>query len=489
MITPSFTVSQDDEFIFIAVKVSHIRFSAKAIEMVANSDTFVFSLPPYYLRLRLPYSVVDDERAHAAFDSVEGCVNIKIPKEIQGQHFPDLDLTAKLLARKEEAGPQSIKKPLIEELDVTNEVSSNQEESNIAQMTTDLHKEAEAHDWEIEQAVAENPILGPRYGFNNAYNEIVGISASNGNDINELGNPESAAPNDRVLERLIKENIKFDPEYYAADYIMECHPSPDDDKSFSGILAWTAPATSQFIAWYRHQKSLPETERGQTMSVLFTQEEQDRMLKLPRKTYLVNDLYKPQLYALVLLLLFAYHYDLRENEGEHNIESAWTIGKLVPQFAYLDSQLHISNEQSTSLLHAAVVAGYRRALSYPFHRSYSLASKAWNDTYYCLRGGKRMVIKCLLDLKELFRFHDVYYVYDKIWLDDLCVWLISDLVSEFSIRQLAHDFKRENDKISKQTITFEKVDDTQTGDGMIALDIAEVEKMADNSYSEYISQL
>lgn len=479
MLTPSFTVSQDDEFIFISVKVSHIRFSAKAIEMVANSDTFVFSLPPYYLRLRLPFHVVDDERSHAAFDSSSGCVNIKIPKEVHGQHFPDLDLTAKLLARKEESGPSAASKPLIEELDVTNVVETG---------SNGLQDEAEAHDWEIEQEVAENPLTGPLYGFNNAYEQVIGVSTSNGNDISELGNPETAAPNDRVLERLIKENIKFDPEYYAADYIMEKHPSPDDDKSFAGILAWKCPSTKQFVNWYRNQRSVAEAERDPFMPVEFAKDEQEKMLQLPRKSYLIDDLYKPQLYALLLLLLFAYHYDLRENEGEHNIESAWTVGKLVPQFAFLDSQLYITNESSTNILRASIIAGFRRALSYPFHRSYTLAAKAWDDTYYTLRGGKRMVIKCLLDLKELFRFHDVYYVYDKIWLDDLSVWLISDLVTEFSIRQLAHDFKRENEKIDKSTITFEKVDDSQDGDAMIALDISEVEEMADNSYGEYLSQ-
>lgn len=94
-----------------------------------------------------------------------------------------------------------------------------------------------------------------------------------------------------------------------------------------------------------------------------------------------------------------------------------------------------------------------------------------------------MVLKCLLDLKELFRFHDVYYVYDKIWLEDLCLWFISDQVSETLIRTLAHDLKREVDALKKSDITFEKVDDTQTGDEMIALDIDEVEIMAEDSFA------
>lgn len=474
MLTPFFTIDQNEEFIFINVKVSHIRFSALAIEMVVDNELFIFSLNPYYLRIRLPFPLVDDERAHAEFDLKEGFVRIKVAKENKGQVFPDLDLTAKLLARKEpELAPQQ--KPLIEDLDVSN-----------ADVSEGVAQEGEKHDWEIEQTAEtlEDQPLTVQYGFNNAYNGVIGVSMSNGNDINELGNPEAAQGPDRVLERLIKENIKFDPEYYAADYIMEKYPSPDDDKIFAGILKWKLPATKMFANWYSKNQALPAEERSLTMPVVFSKEEQEKMLQLPRKNYLVDDSHKPQLYVLIASLLFAYQYDLRENEGEHNIESAWTVGKLVPQFAFLDSQIHISNESSNdTILRAAIIASVRRALSYPYHRNYKLARAAWNDAYYTLRGGKRMVLKCLLDLKELFRYHDVYYVYDKIWLEDLCLWFIGDQVSENLIRTLAHDLKKEVDALQKSDITFEKVDDTQDGDEMIALDIGEVEIMAEESFA------
>ncbi|KAL6018257.1 hypothetical protein ACI3LY_002479 [Candidozyma auris] len=475
MITPFFTIDQDDEFIYINVKVSHIRFSASAIEMVVDSELFIFSLNPYYLRIRLPFPLADDERSHAEFDSKDGTVKIKVPKENKGQFFPDLDLTAKLLARKTTEHGLEQRKPLIEDLDVShNDVSEG------------IAKEGESHDWEIEQKTEsfETGPLKVAYGFNNAYSGVIGVSTSNGNDINELGDPETAHAPDRILERLIKENIKFDPEYYAADYIMEKYPSPDDDKSFDGILKWKSPQTKMFTNWHAKNETVPAEEKSSVMPVVFTKDEQEKMLQLPRKTYIVDEAHKPQLYVLIVSLLFAYQYDLRENEGEHNIESAWTVGKLVPQFAFLDAQIHIKNDSSEdTILKAAIISSIRRALSYPFHRNYKLVKAVWNDVYYTLRGGKRMVLKCLLDLKELFRFHDVYYVYDKIWLEDLCSWFISDQVSETLIRTLAHDLKREVDALKKSDITFEKVDDTQTGDEMIALDIDEVEIMAEDSFA------
>lgn len=52
MLTPRFELNQDEEFVYIKIHISNIRFSAAAIEMVVNENVFVFSLPPYYLRDR-----------------------------------------------------------------------------------------------------------------------------------------------------------------------------------------------------------------------------------------------------------------------------------------------------------------------------------------------------------------------------------------------------------------------------------------------------
>lgn len=486
MITPYFTVDQDEEFVHVSVKVSHIRFSAQSIEMVVDGDVFVFSLPPYYLRLRLPFSVIDDERAKAEFDLKNSCVNVRLPKEVKGQFFPDLDLTAKLLARKDEPAVPTQTKPLIEELDVHKSILEIGPESNSLE---NISNEGQSHEWEIRQEIEpEVPTGGPTYGFNNGFSQIVGVSLSNGNDINELSDPESSVAADRIIERLIKENIKFDPEYYAADYIMEKHPSEDDDKIYSGIMNWKSPTTRQFLSWYKKQQQLPSEAREAVIMIEFSKEDNERMIQLPKRSYLIEDSYKPQLWMLLITLLFAHQFDLRENEGEHNIESAWTIGKLVSQFSCLDSQIFIPNEASSNLLQATIITATRRSFCYPFHRHYGLTRKAWDDVYYILRSGRRVVLKCLLELRELFRFHDIYYVYDKIWIEDLCLWILSSDVSENSLRHLAHDFKRTLDNLQKSDVTFEKVDDTQTGDAMIVLDIEELEQMADDSYSTFLNQ-
>lgn len=487
MLTPLFTITQNDEFIFIDIKVSHARFNAKTIEMNVDNQLFIFSLPPYYLRLRLPHNCVDDERSHSEFDSKSECVKIRIPKEVRGQEFPDLDLVAKLLARTNEPSTSTSQQPLIEELDVkTDDVR-------------DTFKEGEKFDWEVSQEVPSDISASTfKYGFNNGYSEIVGVSMSNGNDINELGDPENTSEPNRIMERLIKENIKFDPEYYASDYMLSLSPE-DDEKDFKSLLEWKSPIIQKFLKWVKSQQALPAEDRANTMPVEFTSQEQEKMLQFPKKTYLVTKEYKSELLILIVSLLFGYHFDLRENLDEHTIESAWTIGKLTPQIACLDSKVSIQNDvNKDNSLRAAIITSTRRALCYPLHRHYELTRKAWDDVYYNLRGGKRLILKCLLDLKELFRFHDVYYVYDKIWLQDLCSWLISDDVSEMTIRYLAHDLKREFEKVDKSDIVFEKVlsdamerepdsddedeDQEQEEEEIIALNLNEIEMMASEQF-------
>jgi protein SHQ1 len=475
MITPFFTVRQDDTFVYIDVKINHVRFSAAAIEMVVEGPLFVFLLAPYYLRLRLPHACVDDERSHAEYDSKEECVKIKVPKANSGEHFEDLDLTAKLLARLNEPAP-SQSRPLIEEIG--------------GDLTTEI-QQAEAFDWEVAQTAAPTPtetISGGRYGFGNNYHDIIGVSVANGNDINELADPEHTSTDNRVVERLIKENIKFDPEYYAADYIMQQHPSPDDDKQLAALLEWRSPTTRAFLKWYKSQQGNEHAPQYMA-DVKFSKKEQEQMLDLPRKLYLIEPGSPQQTQSLLVLvaLLFSYHFDMRETEGDHNIESAWTVGRLTPQIAMLDAQLvqSATAELADSLLQVQVISSTRRALAYPLHRNYDLVQRVWDDVYHNLRGGKRLVIKSLLDLRELFRFHDVYYVYNKIWIDDLCSWLIGDGVKEGMIRALAHDLKKAVASVQKTDVTFEKLESSDDSEDMVALNIDDIEAMARQLYEEY----
>lgn len=496
MITPRFTVSQDDEYILIDVKVSSIRFSAAGMEMVVDGNVFIFHLSPYYLRLRFPHNLVDDERATAEYKITSESIYIKLPKEEKGKYFDDLDFPTKLLAREgdligadklSEANKDNVSKgPLIQEIGSS---SSNNEAKEIGAM-------GESFNWEIEQTMQDatsSSLLHAKYGFDSSFDTVISISITNGNDINELDEPEKASPNERVQERIRKENLKFDAEYYVSEYMTSKYGN-DEDFEINGIkqlLKFTPPMVKQYLKWYKSVDN-----KDAIMAIEFTDKEQEQMQKnLPKKEYLVQDLKK--LYVTILNLLFSYNFEQIENEGIHQTESAWTIGKLTPQICFLDQQLIVEEDilisenpgYNNSVIKGAIISGMRRALSYPLHRNFELTVKAWNYVYYILRGGKRLIIKCLLDIHEVFRFHDVYYVYDKILLGDLCSWFISN-GNENVIRSLAIELKKELDATTTEIINFDCIADIdpETGNPLWEnMTLKEMEILAEEEYKQSVS--
>lgn len=485
MLTPRFELKQDDEFVYITVFISNIRFSAAAIEMVVNDEVFVFSLPPYYLRLRFPKPLVETEDATSQFVPNEECIKIRVPKLNKGEFFPDLDLSAKLLARLNEPAitdsNQTKQTSLIEEVDVDNG------ETNKSREYSAMEQEAMQYDWEIPQTL-QTPLTDLKqlthYGFNNQYSDFLSVSLANGNDINDLSDPDHLQPDERIMERLIKENIKFDMEYYANDYINVKYLKEEGDPGIISALQFISP----FAKLFNESKSKTD------IKVEFSKDENDKMVDLPRKTYLIDD--PRPLYYTILCILYAYSYELRSFTGEKTIESAWTIGKLTPQISCLDSQLIQSNNLTEkNMIKVIILTMARRSLGFPLYRHYDLIVKTWMDVYYILRCGKRGVLKAILDVRELFRKHDVYYVYSKILLDDLCAWILrDDGCNDLVLRNLAHALRKDMENLDKKDIVFEKVipkeeatDETsEDEDNFSFLNLVDVEELADEAYRSSI---
>lgn len=480
MLTPRFELDQDDDFVYIKVHIANIRFSAAAIEMVVNDNVFVFSLPPYYLRLRFPKSLVENEDAHSEFVPKEECIKIRVPKLNKGEFFPDLDLSAKLLARMNEPSIDDKQKKvsMIEEMDVSND--------NI-ESVKNIEQEGQDFDWEISQQLP--PIMtdlqkSVKYGFNNEFSDYLTPSLSNGNDINELSDPDHLQPDDRIMERLIKENIKFDMEYYANDYINMKYLVDTEmgDDGIQNAIKFISPFTKIFNA----------SKSKNNVEIEFTQQEKDQMNDLPRKTFLIDD--PRPLYYTILCILFAYSYERRSFNGDLNTESAWTIGKLTPQISCLDSQLiQSNNETEKNVIKIIVLTMARRALGFPLYRHYDLIIKSWLDVYWILRCGKRGVLKALLEVRELFRKHDVYYVYCKILFDNLCSWVLRDGCNDNVLRNLSHALKKEVENLSKKDIVFEKIirdetvgtDEGNEKDGIFEfLNLEDIEELADEAYQQ-----
>ena len=140
------------------------------------------------------------------------------------------------------------------------------------------------------------------------------------------------------------------------------------------------------------------------------------------------------MYLTLISFLFSYAYEVRSTKHDFNPESAWTICTLTPAIGALDPPPYdmltefvvtSANSQifSQGELLAALVPCYRRSLAFPLYRSFAFADACRADLANFLLRGQRMVIRCFLDLKCILDHHEVYYIYSKIWVDDVCTWL------------------------------------------------------------------
>ena len=162
----------------------------------------------------------------------------------------------------------------------------------------------------------------------------------------------------------------------------------------------------------------------------------DRSLLNSRKFSLHTDIATAtqthDIYLTLITLLFAYFYDARTSQHDPTPESAWTICNLIPAFTALDpphSSHYVGGNHltfSVDELRETLLPSYRRLLAFPLYRSFALAEKCQEDLANALKQGKRLIIRCLLEIKDILDHHDVYYIYSKIWLDDFCVWVQSN---------------------------------------------------------------
>lgn len=476
MITPRFTIRQDANRVYIDIKTAHIRSSGGSIEFQVEGDLFVFSLAPYYLRLRFPGNLLNDEdekviddeslKSTTEYDAATCVIRISICKETPGQEFEDLDLISKLLARTKNpehasaqgetsSEPVAPAKPLIQEMDLPNAIGAESSVQDIDAHFAKLQSEAEEFDWEMPQQDpgrlsddddddddGVNMSASAKYGFNRQHSGEIGVSlASGGNDANEVPEPEKSTPGGRAAFRTQLESMAFDADYYLADTF--------DNPEISDLVAWKSPFALDF------QKLKASGTDSSVLKPEFTQTEHDAMQNLPKRTYILDN--PRRTYLGLVAVLYAYCYDVRSTQGDSTVESAWTICKLCPLFAALDDSFSTATEVLRSSL--------TRAISFPLYRHWDLACAVVGDVYHLLRLGKRHVLRALLATKSILDTADPYYIYSRIWVDDMATWI--QYASDEVLRGLAHEVNK---------VKLEK--------GLVELELDELEEAAREAIAE-----
>ncbi len=284
--TPLFSLSQDEKYLVVELRTPHIRL--EKTEIFYEGKEFVFTSPPYFLRLFLPQPVVssDSQSDTASYDAETSTFKVLVKKEVPGQEFAGLDMITQLLTPKGRTD------------------------------ATDLVELYENNPVSPVTVVEESPETASDFGYGFAGLKT-GVVAKLREEIRLLlttVDPDLVPKADRLQLCRDAEDNKFVADHYLADLYDSDYISP--------------------LVHFKPNWHVAE----------FTVEERDRLKNLPKRQYnLSAESIQLALYSL-LDILFAYAYELRTTEGEFNVESSWTIATLsstLTGFVHFDNLLDV----------------------------------------------------------------------------------------------------------------------------------------------------
>ncbi|KAJ3127273.1 Hsp90 cochaperone shq1 [Nowakowskiella sp. JEL0407] len=392
MLTPKFTVSQDDAFVIVFMKTPFIKTSE--LEYYIEEKEFKFYAKPYFLKLNFPHQITENGKEELKYDISTGEIAIKLPKFNTGQFFEDLDLLTKLLPN--QTLPE---KKLIEVLGNEQIPSETQESINWEE-----HRESDTFDWSLpaDDIVQLTTSTTATYGFNQQFSGLGSHIKSVAQNILDIDDLDNSTVQSRRDERTMKENLKFDIDYYLGDF--------HEDEEIQRLISYK-PFFYGLLKKQQQSKNSSEP-----FTVTFTEQEQEKMRRLKNQDYVL--IHEQATYLGLIDLIYAYCYNHRITESENTVESAWCIAKL---------SCLISSFEHPSTVKSLLTSLYRRSLCYPLYRNFALAEKIHADTTIIFKLGKRMILKCLLEIKELFDFggEEGLHVFNRVWVDDYCCWVMN----------------------------------------------------------------
>ncbi|KAG2529701.1 hypothetical protein JM18_002727 [Phytophthora kernoviae] len=318
--------------------------------------------------------------------------------------------------------------------------------------------------------------LAPSYGFNNAYTDFFRVWHGQISEILSLPDPEHMQPEQRCVLREAAEEQQFDVERYLMDFA-----NSEDDmylelamnfepfwKKFP-VLASTAVApkkitevvakkplivevdsnidrvgdnlSSMSLGWDSTQ-SPPSPSTSSEPTVSFTDAEQQLLLRLPRKEFLLPEDSPEEKVVIggLVDILIGFAYEQLTTQGDSGVESTWTVSIVSPTLSWLDS-----NADLRSVVRSTV----RRMITFPFLRQYALALRCVREASEILKRGKRVVLRALLTLYRIVEKSETQYLLNTLYIQDYCVWIQS--VSDERLQRVSKEleahiaaFKKDN---------------------------------------------
>ncbi|CEG40303.1 Uncharacterized conserved protein [Plasmopara halstedii] len=495
--TPKFHVTQDTTWVFVHVHVPYVRvsdmeFYVDGVDFTFYCKPYLLKLhfPYEVMDDELAKAVYDPNKDN-------GTIVIHLPKKEPGQYFTDLDMLTKLLLP-QSIPTKSIanchgKAPLIEVLESTSPTSIGtfQEENDrlnalidgksfdskttttntsISSMESNssLLKLETSAPQKVINSITLNSIktpvkstnirvteVTPTYGFNRAYSNFFRVWHGEVSEIISLPDPEHVQTEERRNLREDAEEKMFDIERYLMDV-----GNQKDDMYFKLAMTYEpfwrkypvltsnniTREESTNLDINRMNDSLNILSLNATLSpsstvpfasetsVTFTDIEQEILLRLPRKEYLLPEGSDDEILVIggLVDILIGFVYDQLTTQGDSGVESTWTVSILSPTLSWLDSN---------SDLHDVIRSAIRRMITFPFLRQYDLAMRCVEEANEVLKRGKRVVLRALLTLYRIIEKSETQYLLNSLYIQDYCVWIQS--VSNERLQQVSVELDKQ----------------------------------------------
>ena len=419
MLTPRFSLSQDDKFLFVTIYAPFTHIDKTEVFMDENE--FRFFSKPYYLRLHLPGPVVENESASASWESDTNSFNVKCPKVNEGETFTGLDMLTDLLTPK---GSHEVRS----KIEVISGDGGEEED------------EEEEEDWYFEQKlpakeeIKDENIEDLGYGFAFRHTGVYTNLLAELGEILDIQNPDGLSQVERDKSRTEMELRDFDSDHYLCDLY-------ESVEEIESCLASPAPFLSCISGPADLSQPVSVTEGCPALS--FSPAEQELLLGLPRVSTAVTGAVLPSVHYGLADILFGFCYTSRVL-GEDSAEAAWCAAKLSSSLTSL-ARFRSARQ--------VVVTSMRRSLCYPLYRHFSLARQVWMDVVTVLRVGKAAALKCLLSLISVFNSYPGHYIFNQLYINQYSSWL--QTVPQSHLDSLANVLHQTIDKVTKIDLDLE----------------------------------
>jgi protein SHQ1 len=407
-IIPRFTLSQDETHVTIEIHVPHVRVTLNSVEVLVDGPVLHFSSPPYLLVLTFPDPFEEGEDSECAqYDPMRegGMVTLRLRKQVACL-WRDLDLTGALMApsRRSRAGAGISIVPCEGVSDSTSDSSE----------VRDDHAESSMPLPDLRNATR------PRYGFLNQHSGIFTDLAREGlaAEMLQLPDPDETDTVDRRRLRLAAEDEAFDPNRYLGD--LEIHDDYIYHSAFAMLPHWKDARSDSNVEDLVKSIAELSVSHETDQKAFFTEEESAQLASIayPLLPETISSTQDDSLLMGLVDILFAYVYDHLSTDGDPTIESSWTICTLSCTLSWLEEY-----NPKVDTFESVVQYSSRRALIYPYLRNLDLIQYCWDQAITILQRGRRCIIRCLLQVRQILDQSECHYLGNRLFVDHYLAWL------------------------------------------------------------------